>query len=335
VKIESQPGGAKRRPRRRAFLLSALLASCGGSEPGAPEARSPEVLPNGYTVQAVFDPWLMKVDTHGGTFNFYLYVPEHYQEASASERYPLLIALHGDSGDRTLLPGPTPATLDFGPLRPLYSSSVALDPSGRSRLNEHVRESFVVYPKVPLIDETFTSRLGYWNPEALDQIIDYLFESYRIDRNRLYVTGPSMGGGGTFHYARSRPLSAAAILPICNGLYGNQGADQVRGLPIWLFQSFDDRTVPFRTSINPSLEAIMSVPSVMEGYPFTGSNQAADDDYTVTWDPQRGLGPWQRGTVAPIGLVSYTLYRSGGHDAWTRTYANDDAWEWLYSQRKR
>lgn len=293
----------------------------------------PRPVDGGFTRRAVFDPWLLAIDAHGQTFNFYLYVPDDY--APSGPGYPLLIALHGDSGDRTYRAGPTPANLSFGPLEPLYVSDTTLDPSGRSRLNPHVRGSFVVYPKVPQIDETFTSRLGYWNPEALDQIIDYVSASYRIDGDRLYVTGLSMGGGGTFHYARSRPGRAAAIVPICNGLYQGSGTEPLRGLPLWLFHNFDDAIVPYRTHINPTLESLMNVADVMEGYPFTNGTQAAGNDYTVSYDPQRGRGPWQPGTVPPTGLITYTLYRSGGHDAWTRTYANDDMWAWLYSQRRR
>jgi predicted peptidase len=315
-----------------AVLAWASLASCGDPSMGPP--RSVDLGgPGGFTQQAVFDPWLLAIDAHSQTFNFYLYVPDDYAPSRAA--YPLLLALHGDNGDRTYLAGPTPAELSFGPLEPLYVSDTTLDPGGRSRLNPHVRGSFVVYPKVPRIDETFMSRLGYWNPDALDQIIDYVAARYRIDANRLYVTGPSMGGGGTFHYARSRPGRASAIVPICNGLYQGQGAEQLRGLPIWLFHSFDDTTVPYRTDINPTLEALMpGVADVMEGYPFTNGSQAANDDYTVSYDPLRGRGPWQPGTAFPTGLITYTLYRSGGHDAWTRTYANDDMWAWLYAQKK-
>jgi predicted peptidase len=36
--------------------------------------------------------------------------------------------------------------------------------------------------------------------------------------------------------------------------------------------------------------------------------------------------------VPPSGSITYTIYATGGHDAWTRTYANPDVWRWLYSQ---
>ncbi len=315
-----------------AGILQALLVSCGAAAPSAQPTPTPQGF-SGVKETAVFDPWLLKVDAGGLTFNYYLYLPDDYAQTSTA--YPLLIVLHGDGGDRSYVPGPTPQNLDFGPLKALYLSSTTLDPGGRSRLNAHVRRSFVVYPKVPRIDDNLSYRLSYWNPDALDILVQHVSTAYRIDPDRLYITGPSMGGGGTFGYARSKPGRAAAIIPICNGLYQGWGAEQLRGLPIWLFHNFGDTHVPYQTSINPTVESLMpGVVDVMQGYPFAGENQMAASDYTVSYDPRLGLGPWRAGVVYPSGLVTYTLYAATGHDAWTRTYADDEVWEWLYAQRR-
>ncbi len=115
-------------------LLCALFASCGGTTPSAQPTPTPHEF-SGFTETPVFDPWLIKVDADGLTFNYYLYLPDDYAQTSAA--YPLLIVLRGDGGDRSYVPGPTPENLDFGPLRALYVSSTTLDPLGRSRLNPH------------------------------------------------------------------------------------------------------------------------------------------------------------------------------------------------------
>jgi predicted peptidase len=304
------------------IILSFIFFSC-DSSPFEPVE---------YTQTPVLGSWLLKVDTHGDTFNFYLYIPDDYDQTT--DEYPLLFALHGDNGDRSFYADPVPAHLSFGPLKPLYVSDTTLNPAGRANLNSHIKKSFVVYPKVPQIDETYQSRLGYWNPDAIDQIVEYLQKNYRIDRNRLYITGLSMGGGGTFLYASMKPGSAAAIIPICNGLPPSQNVNKIKGLPIWLFHCFDDSVVPYKTSICPTVNAIMNVSNVMTGYPFTHTNQAAADDYTRCYDQTAGIGPWQQGVVSPNGSFTFTLYRTGGHDAWTRTYANDAVWDWLYSQHR-
>jgi predicted peptidase len=286
-----------------------------------------------YTQTPVLGSWLLKVDTHGDTFNFYLYIPDDYDQTT--DEYPLLFVLHGAFSDRTYYPDPVPAFLGFGPLKPLYVSDTTLDPQGRVNLNSHIKKSFIVYPKVPLIDDSFPpSRLGYWNPDAIDQIVEYLQKNYRINRDRLYITGPSMGGGGTFYYAVTKPGSAAAIIPICNGLPFNQGEDKVKDLPIWLFQCFDDPLVRYDTSICPTVNLMMKISNVMNGYPFTGNKQVAADDYTIHYDKTTGVGPWRQGVVSPNGSFTFTLYRTGGHDAWTATYANDAVWDWLYAQHR-
>jgi predicted peptidase len=281
-----------------------------------------------YTQTPVLGSWLLKVDTHGDTFNFYLYIPDDYDQTT--DEYPLLFVLHGAFRDRSRSPDPVPAILGFGPLKPLYVSNTTLDPHGRVSLNSHIKKSFVVYPKIPLIYDSYPpSRLSDWNPDAIDQIIEYLQKKYRIDRDRLYITGPSMGGFGTFFYALQKPGSAAAIIPICNGLPDDQGAETVKGLPIWLFHCIDDTVVPYKTSICPTVNALMGVSDVMQGYPFTNMY-----NYTICFDQTTGIGPWRQGVVPPNGSFTFTLYRTGGHDAWTRTYANDAVWDWLYAQHR-
>src|SRR5262249_10295501 len=69
----------------------------------------------------------------------------------------------------------------------------------------------------------------------------------RIDESRLYLTGISMGGFGTWAAAIERPDRFAAIVPICGG--GDPiGALRLRGLPIWVFHGRLDRIIPFEKS---------------------------------------------------------------------------------------
>lgn len=316
-------------PRACCCALLASLVACGDAGGGGNEPDANE--PGRFTAEVVLGNWLFAVES-ALTHNFYLYVPEGYEQSMDS--YPLLIVLHGDDGDRRFVPGPTPAMLDFGPLRPLFAGGVGLDPNGRERLNPHVRRSFVVYPKVARIDDSLLDPLGYFSSGSLDQIVDYVSSLYRVDPHRLYVTGLSFGGGGTFLYLHDRPDRVAAIVPISNGLYHALDASDLQIRPTWLFHSFDDTAVPYDSSINPTLEAMTGVEDIMLGYPFSSGGLAADDDYTVGWSEESGLGPWRRGNQPPTGIVNYTLYRSGGHDAWTRAYANEATWEWLYSRRR-
>jgi predicted peptidase len=106
-------------------------------------------------------------------------------------------------------------------------------------------------------------------------------------------------------------------------------------IPTWIFHSFDDPYVLYTTS-NTSFDNLTGVSDVMKNYPHENgiSSNPASGDYTISYSQSLGLGPWTPGTVYPTGIITYTLYSSGGHDAWTRTFSNCDVWKWLYNQSR-
>jgi predicted peptidase len=72
-------------------------------------------------------------------------------------------------------------------------------------------------------------------------------EIYRVDVDRIYVTGLSMGGFGTWSLALAYPNRFAAILPICGG--GEPIlAHRISHLPAWVFHGAGDTVVPLRRS---------------------------------------------------------------------------------------
>jgi predicted peptidase len=261
------------------------------------------------------------------TYDFYLYLPPSYGETDS--QYPLLVFLHG-AGEI----GPIgPSVLLHGPLAPLHASDGTFDPAGLDALDERVKSSIVVVPRVS--DPSGYGPHGIWNAPSLDVLIGHLRSTYRVDPSRIYLTGLSMGGGGTWVYASQRPGVVAAIIPICNGLDDRspRALANLRGLPVWAFHSFDDGLVPLQSSRTIIEALIPGSVDVMAGYPYGQgmTSRAADGDYTISYGAG-GLGPWDKGVVPPSGSITYTIYATGGHDAWTRTYANPDVWRWLYSQ---
>ncbi|MBN1649249.1 MAG: hypothetical protein JW874_14525 [Spirochaetales bacterium] len=207
--------------------------------------------PRGFVIDEYsVTPWLHTLEpTEDWTYHSYLYIPEDYAEGTAD--FPLLVHLHG-WGNFGVEPGLS--QLAQGALSPLYDAeNNTLVDSGPDNLNSHVRESFVLYPRLHMGYPA--DIMGYWDTDALDLLIDYVRENYRIDENGLYITGLSYGGAGTWRYAIEK----------------------------------------------------------------------ADGDCTVSWS-ESGLGPWEPGVVYPSGVVSFTIYQSGEHDAWTRTYSNDTVW---------
>jgi predicted peptidase len=79
-------------------------------------------------------------------------------------------------------------------------------------------------------------------PAALEAM-DELVEKHPIDLDRIYVTGQSMGGAGTFGAISSRPDTFAAAIPVAGG-WDPKDADKIKHIAIWAFHGDKDKTVP-------------------------------------------------------------------------------------------
>jgi len=75
------------------------------------------------------------------------------------------------------------------------------------------------------------------------EIIDGLRHEFAIDERRIYVTGQSMGGAGTWHMTAQRPRLFAAAVACCGSRSGDAAADSV-GTPLWNFHGDADASVP-------------------------------------------------------------------------------------------
>ena len=88
---------------------------------------------------------------------------------------------------------------------------------------------------------------GYWDrPEYVTSLINLLKEveqKHRIDSDRIYGTGLSMGGYGTIALANERPDLFAAALPVCGGADFSDYSN-LKSLPIWFFHGSEDDEHP-------------------------------------------------------------------------------------------
>ena len=197
-------------------------------------------------------------------------------------------------------------------------------------------KAIVVYPKVARIDMSSQDGLGYWTPEGINRLFDELAKSYRVNTKRIYITGLSFGGGGTWYYANSNTRSEynpAAIVPVCNGLDENARVTGNARMPVWTFQCFDDPVVPYIETIK-TMERITGVSVIMASYPYGTNSTASDGDCTISYANSSGLGAWKKNYYLADGTYTYTMFRAGGHNAWDRAYANDELWAWLFAQAR-
>jgi predicted peptidase len=101
------------------------------------------------------------------------------------------------------------------------------------------------------------------NPESWPQpaqqklllaLLDHISNSCKIDPDRVYLTGLSMGGYGSWRLAADHAERFAAVVPIC-GAGNTADADKLKSLPIWVWHGTEDPAVPFQRSVE-MVEAI-------------------------------------------------------------------------------
>ncbi len=134
----------------------------------------------------------------------------------------------------------------------------------------------VVSPQAPINEVPIIDR---WDPRLLVELVDQVAAKYNADTDRLYVTGLSMGGYGTFRLCAHYPKKFAAAVPICGGGWTNY-AEALAQVPMWIFHGTDDEAVP----LERSLEIVKSVRK-RGGKPlFTVYDGVAHDSWTQTYD---------------------------------------------------
>jgi len=135
-----------------------------------------------------------------------------------------------------------------------------------------------------------------WSNETLLELLDDIIATHPVDTNRVYLTGLSMGGYGTWSLGMKYPDRFAAIAPICGGGSildvllvppGKQGA--LKRLPVWAFHGAKDNVVPLEQS-EDMINALKKA-----------GNQN----------------------------TKLTVYPEAGHDSWTEAYNSQELYDWF------
>lgn len=206
------------------------------------------------------DAWWYELKKTIGLQPSYLYftqLPDGY-ESDTAKRWPLVLFLHGSGAI-----GATPEQL-----------KVTGVPHG------------LLGRKLPVILVVPACPDRGWSASALAQLLDELSAKYRIDPDRVIVTGASMGGFGTWALAGAYPGRFSAIVPICGGGNPNDAA-KLSKLPIWTFHGQLDTTVPVMMSqmMSAAIQKAGGTPHLTI-YPEAKHNawdQAYATDALYTW----------------------------------------------------
>lgn len=153
---------------------------------------------------------------------YLLYLPQGYAK-SKDRRWPLMLFLHG-AGERG---NNLKRLLVHGPIK---------------EARRGMRLPFIVVaPQCPA-DQ-------WWDIDMAAALVDHIIERYRVDTSRVYVTGLSMGGNGTWQLICSYPEKFAAAIPICGPLWRVMKGNSISRIPIWCFHGAMDDAVPVTDSV--------------------------------------------------------------------------------------
>ncbi len=185
------------------------------------------------------------------TGDYLLYLPDGYAEGT--DDWPLLLFLHG-AGERG-------ADLELvkthGPPKRIASGDTF--------------PFIVVSPQAP-------PNQG-WDVDFLTALLDEIEETHRVDASRVYVTGLSMGGFGTWDLAIAHPERFAAIAPICGG-GAPYNACALKDTPTWVFHGALDSVVPIARSV----DMVAALERCEGDVRFTVYPMAGHDSWTETYD---------------------------------------------------
>jgi predicted peptidase len=206
---------------------------------------------------------------------YLLFLPKGYNRKSP-DRWPLIFFLHG-AGER----GTNLAKVKVhGPPK-----IVASQPDF---------PFIVVSPQCP------DSQV--WDPAALLTLLDDVIRRHRVNTNRIYLTGLSMGGYGTWRLGLTHPERFAAMAPICGGgdvidalLPGEKQEVAIKTLGVWVFHGAKDPVVP-----------------VVES--------------------ERMVAALRKAGCSDIKL---TVYPDADHDSWTESYANQALYDWFLQHERK
>jgi predicted peptidase len=151
-------------------------------------------------------------------YDYLLYLPKDY--ATSKKKYPLVIYLHGSSQKGN-------------DLNRLKSYGIP-----RMVAQGEEFDFIIASPQCPGTAATWASE------DWFDQFFSELTSKYHVDLTRVYLTGVSMGGGGTFEIAKRNPDTFAALVPLCAWASSSQGICKLNKIPIWTFHGALDTTVP-------------------------------------------------------------------------------------------
>jgi len=241
---------------------------------------------------------------NGRTLPFRLFVPDNY---SATQRYPVVLALHG-SGER-----------GSDNNAPVENNGLAT--SWAAPANQALYPCFVVVPQCPS-KGSWSSGSSFLTAEleTANNILDTLAKEFAIDTDRMYVTGLSLGGYGTWELIKQYPDRFAAAVPMSAGL-NPVYAKNILSVPIWNFHGTADDVVSVQQSrlIINALQALGR--TAVYTHSRNGDTSRMPDSLIVN-------------EIRNRADLLYTEYINGGHVIWVESYNYPPLFQWVFDKAR-
>ena len=209
--------------------------------------------------------------------DYLLFLPRGY-DSESTNRWPLIFFLHG-AGERG-------------------TNAWLIAKNGPPKIDTQSTNFpfIVVSPQCP--------NGQMWSDDVLLALLDEVEKKYAVDTHRIYLTGLSQGGFGTWNLGLSHPERFAAIAPVCGGgetilitlaqYFDSVQLSRMKTLGVWAFHGGKDSTVA-----------------------------TAESAHMV--DALKKVGCTD---------VKLTIYPDAGHDSWTQAYADPALYEWFLQHRR-
>lgn len=281
-----------------------------------------------------FTQHLYESETPGLTYKklaYNLYEPE----AAEGESYPLIVFLHGSASRSNNLDGHDET------LSPLYNNQ-----GGVTWVKNAPEPAYVFVPQYFDYPDVTTNSINWSNPDVTKmtmELVDQFLSDpeMKIDPSRIYISGLSIGGRGSWTFLRNPDYSDyfAGALIMC-GSGGVEAWDtltdeeiaQLRavrasGMPVWLYHDDTDPTVPVAGSRNAY--------KVMLGIPLDDPMPAPSretDDYRY-YESQDGKIRYTELKFIPDQVnENLGIYTPVGHWVWENTFKQKDVIAWVFDQ---
>ncbi|HUI29826.1 MAG TPA: T9SS type A sorting domain-containing protein [Candidatus Acidoferrales bacterium] len=287
--------------RNTLFIVSVLISAIASIE-----ARA-------QTADEIYRKFSKSYHTYNGvTLPFYFFVPAGYNSAS---KYPLVLCLHG-AGER----GDDSTAVEKNSMATVWAQDT----------NQIKWPCFILVPQCPITGSwVYLYGPGSYSTNAIPisaellnvlDIMDSLIGRYSVDTNRVYVTGLSMGGFGTWDLIVRFPDKFAAAVPM-SGAGDTSKAEVIKDIPVWDFHGALDGTVP----VSGSREMMHSLEEVGDEVVYTNCGNGSCtglSDSAVAAKIQNGA------------RHLYTEYQYGSHTIWDVAYNDPFLLPWVFSQSK-